>query len=149
MIEVHFPEPRFRTKQEGEQHYIFDSLRKSWLLLTDEEWVRQNFVRYLVDVLQYPSTAIALEKELLLNGMKKRFDILVYDAAFKPWMMVECKAASVPMSEQVLQQLLRYNMTIPVPFLVITNGDQTIAWEKENASLKTLETLPAWSRSSS
>jgi hypothetical protein len=144
MIEVHFPEPRFRTKQEGEQHYIFDSLRKSWLLLTDEEWVRQNFVRYLVDVLHYPSTAIALEKELLLNGMKKRFDILVYDGAFKPWMMVECKAASVPMTEQVLQQLLRYNMTIPVPFLVITNGGQTIAWQKENTSLKSLESFPAW-----
>jgi hypothetical protein len=144
MIEVHFPEPRFRTKQEGGQHYIFDTLRKSWLLLTDEEWVRQNFVRYLIESLNYPSTAIAIEKELILNGLKKRFDILIYDSAFKPWMMVECKAATVPLSENVLQQLLRYNMTIPVPFLVITNGGQTIAWEKENTSLKNLEALPAW-----
>jgi hypothetical protein len=144
MIEVQFPEPRFRTKQEGEQHFIFDSLRKSWLLLTDEEWVRQNFVRYLVENLNYPSTAIALEKELLLNGLKKRFDILVYDSGFKPWMMVECKAGTVPLSENVLQQLLRYNMTIPVPYLVITNGDQTIAWEKENNSLKSLEAFPSW-----
>ena len=144
MIDVHFPEPQFRTKQEGGQHYIFDGIRKSWLLLTDEEWVRQNFVSYLTSGLNYPVSAIALEKELVLNGLKKRFDLLVYDSAFKPFLMVECKAASVPLSENVLQQVLRYNISIPVPHIVITNGDQTIGWRKDEGSLVLMEALPAW-----
>ena len=144
MIDVHFPEPQFRRKQEGGQHYIFDGIRKIWLLLTDEEWVRQNFVAYMIHTLSYPATAIAIEKELVLNELKKRFDILVYDSSFKPWLMVECKAGSVALSENVLQQLLRYNITIPVPYLVITNGGNTIAWEKENSNLRLLEKFPVW-----
>lgn len=144
MIDVHFTEPQFRRKQEGGQHYIFDNIRKSWLLLTDEEWVRQNFISYMINSLNYPATAIAVEKELVLNGLKKRFDILVYDNLFQPWLMVECKAASVRLSENVLQQVLRYNITIPVPYLVITNGDHTLAWKKENNQLVVLNAFPSW-----
>jgi type I site-specific restriction endonuclease len=144
MIEVHFPEPRFRTKLEGGQHYIFDNIRKSWLLLTDEEWVRQNFIVYMTEHLHYPSSAIAVEKELMLNGLKKRFDILVYDSSFKPWMMVECKAPDIKLSESVLQQVLRYNITIPVPFLVITNSSQTMGWSKQNGELVSLQNFPLW-----
>jgi type I site-specific restriction endonuclease len=147
MIEVHFPEPQFRTKKEGNQHFIFDNIRKSWILLTDEEWVRQNFVNYMIQNLAYPSTVIALEKELLLNGQKKRFDILVYDHAFQPWLMVECKAASVKLSEDVLQQALRYNITLPVPYIVITNGSHTIGWKKNNRSLEQIHAMPLWIKS--
>src|SRR5688572_4340412 len=122
MIEVLYPEPRFRMKQEGDRQYIFDAIRKVWLLLTEEEWVRQNFVAYLIQEKGYPSTLLALEKELLLNGLKKRFDVLVYNADHQPWMMIECKAPEVALNEDVLQQALRYNMTIPVTYIVITNG---------------------------
>jgi type I site-specific restriction endonuclease len=148
MIEVHFPEPQFRTKKEGEQHFIFDNIRKSWLLLTDEEWVRQNFVSFLVNIAGYPSSAIALEKELMLNGLKKRFDILVYDNAFQPWLMVECKAASVKLGEGVLQQALRYNITLPVPYIIITNGSQTMGWKKNLRSLEQVHAMPLWIKSS-
>src|SRR5215207_4832611 len=132
MITVQYPEPQFKTKTEGEKHYIFDGIRKTWLLLTEEEWVRQNFVAYLVKTQQYPESFIALEKEILLNGLKKRFDILVYDRTHQPWMLVECKAAHVALSEDVLQQALRYNLTTPVQYIVITNGENTIAWEKRD-----------------
>jgi hypothetical protein len=145
---VHFPEPQFRTKKEGEQHFIFDNIRKSWLLLTDEEWVRQNFVSFLVNIAGYPSSAIALEKELMLNGLKKRFDILVYDNAFQPWLMVECKAASVKLGEGVLQQALRYNITLPVPYIIITNGSQTMGWKKNLRSLEQVHAMPLWIKSS-
>ena len=144
MVFIQYPEPGFRTRKEGEKTFIFDQLRKKWLLLSAEEWVRQNFVNYLISGLQYPATLIALEKTLLLNNLKKRFDILVYDHTHCPWMMVECKAPAVPLSEPVLQQLLRYHISIPVPLLVITNGTQTMGWQKEGRHLQLLQHLPAW-----
>ncbi|HEU0063405.1 MAG TPA: type I restriction enzyme HsdR N-terminal domain-containing protein, partial [Flavisolibacter sp.] len=93
---VNYPEPDFRMKKEGDNTFIFDNIRKIWLLLTEEEWVRQNFIQYMTQVLKYPVAYIAVEKELILNEMKKRFDILVYDREFHPWMLVECKARQVP-----------------------------------------------------
>jgi hypothetical protein len=144
MIEVGFPAPDFRMKKENGKDYVFDAIRKTWLLLTEEEWVRQNFVNYLISVLQYPASLIALEKELLLNGLKKRFDILVYDETHQPWMLIECKAPSVGLGEAVLQQALRYTMTVPANYIVITNGNYTIGWTKEDGRLKEVQALPAW-----
>lgn len=142
MIVVQFPEPKFRIKKEGEKAFIFDEIRKRWLLLTEEEWVRQNFVTYLQNEMNYPASLIALEKGLTLNGLKKRFDILVYDTAHKPWLMVECKAPSVSLDEDVLQQALRYNISVPVNFIVITNGEKTMGWEKRGVELKLINELP-------
>ncbi len=143
MIPVQFPEPQFKIKKEGERNYLFCLIRKQWLLLTEEEWVRQNFISYLITVMGYPSSLIAVEKELMLNGLKKRFDVLVYDHMHIPWMLIECKAPQVTLSEEVLQQALRYNMTIPVPYIVITNGTVTLGWEKKE-SLASLSELPGW-----
>jgi|SRR5215203_855378 len=143
MIDVVYPEPRFRIKQEAGKPYLFDPIRKVWLHLTEEEWVRQNFVAYLVKEKAYPSTLIALERELLLNGLKKRFDVLVYDKAYHPWMMIECKAPEVALSEAVLQQALRYNITIPVQFIIITNGAHTIGWRKKGTGLQLIDEMPA------
>jgi hypothetical protein len=144
MIAVQFPEPKFRMKNERGQRFIFDAIRKSWIVLTEEEWVRQNFVQYLVQVLSIPVELIALEKEMQLNGLKKRFDILVYDASFKPWMMVECKQPQVAIDESTLQQVLRYNMSIPVAYMVLTNGTVTVAWQKTGGEMKLLDVLPSW-----
>ena len=94
-------------KNENGKQYIFDAIRKVWLLLTEEEWVRQNFVNYLINELKYPSTVIALEKEIWLNDLKKRFDILVYDDEHKPWMLIECKESKMNLNDEVLQQVLR------------------------------------------
>ena len=143
MIAVRYPEPQFRMKKVKEKQYIFDNIRKSWLLLTEEEWVRQNFVSYLTTTLNYPSTVIALEKEISLNDLKKRFDILVYDKQHQPWMLIECKEPKISLSEDVLQQVLRYNITIPVQYIVITNGATTIGWKK-NGELQLLKEMPAW-----
>ena len=142
MIKVRFPEPDFRIKKEGEKRYIFDTIRKMWLLLTEEEWVRQNFVAYLIRELKYPSALIALEKEIFLNELKKRFDILVYDKTHQPWMMVECKAPTVLLSDDVLQQVLRYNVSVPVKYLVITNGEATVVWGKEESGLELQQQMP-------
>jgi hypothetical protein len=143
MIAVQYPEPQFRMKKENDKQYIFDAIRKSWLLLTEEEWVRQNFVSYLTITLHYPSTVIALEKEFSLNDLKKRFDILVYDGQHRPWMLVECKEPKVALNEDVLQQVLRYNISVPVKYIVITNGNTTVGWRKE-AELQLIPELPPW-----
>jgi hypothetical protein len=143
MIAVQYPEPHFKMKNENGKRYIFDAIRKIWLLLTEEEWVRQNFVNYLITQLKYPSTVIALEKEITLNDLKKRFDILIYDKQHQPWMLIECKEPKVSLNEEVLQQALRYNISVPVEYIVITNGNATIGWKKES-ELKLLEEMPKW-----
>ena len=142
MIEVNFPEPSFKIKEEAGKHYLFDSIRKAWLLLTEEEWVRQNFVQYMVQQLHYPLSLIALEKELMLHDLKKRFDVLVYDKNHQPWMLVECKAPGVHLGDAVLEQILRYNMAVPVSYLIITNGKQTYGWRKTGSGIEPLQQLP-------
>lgn len=142
MIAVRFPAPDFNVKKEGGKRFIFDALRKTWLLLTEEEWVRQNFVHYLIKELQYPGAFVALEKEILVNGLKKRFDVLVFDKAHQPWMLIECKAPQVALSEEVLQQALRYNLSVPANYIVITNGESTVGWKKEEGTLRLLTEFP-------
>src|SRR5262245_180548 len=110
MMTIDFPDPNFRIKKEEGKEFIFDSLRKRWLLLTPEEWVRQNFVQYLTRVKDYPASLIAIEKEIWLGELKKRFDILVYSRDHKPWMMIECKEMATQLNESVLRQALRYNI---------------------------------------
>ena len=142
MVTINYPEPDFRIKKEAGKEFIFDALRKKWLLLTPEEWVRQNFVQYLIRVKNYPATLIALEKGIQLGELKKRFDILIYDTAHQPWMMIECKAAEVKLDDAVLQQALRYNISVPVLFIIITNGNLTYGWQRNNNELNLIEEIP-------
>lgn len=144
MIRVQFPPTRFRMKKRGEKTYVFDTIRKAWLLLTEEEWVRQNLVAYLVTTLQYPKEVIALEKGLVWNGMKMRFDILLYNREHQPWMIIECKAPQVNLNEAVLQQAMRYNLVVPAQWIVVTNGDATYVWKKEAHSLQPVAGFPTW-----
>lgn len=142
MIAVNYPEPTFKMKKEEGKQYIFDTVRKIWVVLNDEEWVRQNFIQYLVHKLHYPSSLIAVEKEISLYDLKKRFDLLVYNKEHQPWMMIECKAPSIELNGAVLDQLLRYHISVPVSFLVVTNGNATHAWEKKGGTLQILNKMP-------
>lgn len=144
MIKVNYPEPVFRFKEEDGKELIFDFIRKQWLLLNEEEWVRQNFIQFLVQELKYPIELIAVEKEIQLGELKKRFDILIYDHDHKPWMLIECKAGQITLNENVLMQVLRYNVSMPASFLVITNGHYTYAWEKIGGELKEILQMPLW-----
>jgi Type I restriction enzyme R protein N terminus (HSDR_N) len=142
MVTIVFPPPSFKIeKKEGREH-IFDAGRKKWLLLTPEEWVRQNFLQYLLQVKKYPAALIAIEKEIKLGELNKRFDILVYNAHHQPWMMIECKAMEVELDEGVLQQVLRYNIGVPVEYLVITNGRHCMAWQRNKGQLQPIKELP-------
>lgn len=144
MLVINYPEPDFRIRKENEKDFLFDSLRKKWLLITPEEWVRQNFVQYLTRVMNYPSSLIALEKEIMLGDLKKRFDILVYSQVHKPWMIVECKSTEIKLSDETLHQALRYNISVPAEYLVITNGHYSFGWQKKEGQLQSIDQLPAW-----
>ena len=125
MIPVHFPKPDFKIQHQDHKEIIFDTFRKLWVVLTPEEWVRQNFLQWLVQVMEYPPSLISIEREMMLGELRKRFDIVVYNKAAKPWILVECKAMGVPLGEEVLQQVLRYNQALEVCYLIITNGSFT------------------------
>lgn len=144
MLIIKYPKPDFRIKEENKKEFIFDPLRKKWVALTSEEWVRQNFIQYLIKEKKYPASLIAVEKETQLGELKKRFDVLVYDKDHRPWMMIECKAGDVKLDENVLQQVLRYNISVPVNYLIITNGNNSFAWEKNDSDLRMIEEIPGW-----
>lgn len=142
MIKIDFPPYQPKIKKEKGREYIFDTFRKRWIVLTPEEWVRQNFLQYLVQVKKYPAQLIAVEKEIKLGELKKRFDILVYDNNSKPLMMVECKEMNVPLTEEVLHQALRYNQSLSVKYIVITNGTDTAGFLCNSSGAGELYELP-------
>ena len=122
MERLNLPTYSFNTKYEGERTLIFDIFRNRWVVLTPEEWVRQHMARYLADDLGYPASLILLEGSLNLNGMVRRCDLLVHDREGHPVMIGECKAPEVKISQKVFDQLARYNLSLGVGLLLITNG---------------------------
>jgi len=145
MIKIYYPRYPFKIKEEPDgRESIFDELRKQWVRLTPEEWVRQNFVQYLLQVKKYPGSYIAVERKMRLGEMNKRFDLLVFDKAAKPWMMIECKAMNVPLDKAVLWQILHYNIAIPVKYLVVTNGEHCFAYERGVLDFEQIPALPTY-----
>ena len=143
MIDIQFPEQPFKIKKLNDRDFIFDVFRKQWIVLTPEEWVRQNFLQYLVEVKKYPASLIAVEREILVGDLRRRFDIVVFRDA-KPWMIVECKELKVPLSEAVLKQALNYNVSLQVKYLVVTNGASTFAMHCNQKAHEWLVDLPAF-----
>ncbi|MFY7899275.1 MAG: type I restriction enzyme HsdR N-terminal domain-containing protein [Chitinophagaceae bacterium] len=142
MIKVTYPSFPFKIKQENNKDIIFDGIRKKWLVLTPEEWVRQNFIQYLIQEKKYPSSLIAIEKTIQLNDLKKRCDIIVYKNE-QPWMIVECKEMGVMLSEKTIQQILQYNIALPSSYLIITNGKSCFGW-KIKPALSMLSSIPEY-----
>lgn len=143
MISIQFPLKPFRIRQENGVEQIFDVIRKRWLVLSPEEWVRQNMVQYLESI-SYPLSLIAIEKEIFLGEMKKRCDIVVYDRSTNPWMIIECKEMNVKLKSDVLDQVLRYHISIPCPYLMITNGTYCYGFQKRRGELVEIAEFPKY-----
>ncbi len=122
MQKLNLPKQVFRFKEEKEKTYIFDDFRKKYVVLTPEEWVRQNFLMYLVNEKNYPPSLIAVEAGLKLFKTLKRTDIVVYNKQGDPLLIIECKSPEVGINEKVFDQIVRYNMALQVNYLVVTNG---------------------------
>jgi hypothetical protein len=144
MIKMVYPEPQFSVRKSGDREEIFDAWRRAWVRLTPEEWVRQNILRWLTGAQAYPAGMMAVEKELIVGVMKKRFDILVFDPGHRPWMLVECKAPEVELSEKTLMQVLRYNMKVKASYLVITNGHRCFAADIRAQPAIWISEMPAY-----
>ncbi len=124
MIRIEYPQHDFRFKEENGRECIFDEIRRLWVRLTPEEWVRQNFLQYLIQAKKYPASLIAVEKEIRLGELRKRCDIVVYKNSH-PWLIVECKEMNVPVNNKVAAQIFNYNQKLDVDYLIITNGNDT------------------------
>jgi hypothetical protein len=122
MDKLNLPEYSFKISVADGQKRIFDPLRKKMIVLTPEEWVRQNFIQYLVIEKYYPVSLIKIEMGFKLNKRLRRSDILVYNRKGEPVLIVECKAPSVKISQSVFDQIARYNMSLKVEYLLVTNG---------------------------
>jgi len=126
---LNLPKTEFRIESVEGKLSVYDSLRRKFLVLTPEEWVRQHIVHYLVAYKNYPKSLFALEKGLKYNKLSKRFDILVLSRAGNPFLLVECKAPEVKLNQKVVEQVCVYNKTIGARFMAISNGLQHICLE--------------------
>ncbi|MBK7035374.1 MAG: type I restriction enzyme HsdR N-terminal domain-containing protein [Chitinophagales bacterium] len=146
-MHIEFSKYNFRTKSENNIRYIFDIIRKKYVVLTPEEWVRQHIVHYLLYDHQFPKSLISLEKKLTLNELTKRTDIVLYNQKGEPVLIVECKAESVALTQKTFEQIARYNLTLSVPFLWVSNGNVNHLCRIDHTLKKFtfLDTLPSLS----
>ena len=123
----------FDIKRDKDTFFIYDMVRKSWLVLTPEEWVRQHFVHYFTQIKKFAKSALILEKKLELNGTIKRIDLLITEKT-SPKILVELKAPHITLNEQTFEQIARYNSVISAEKIILSNGLQHIAARFENGN---------------
>jgi hypothetical protein len=129
MLKLVLPPIEAKYKQENDKTYIFDILRKKYLFLTPEEWVRQHLIHLLINQYQYPKSLISCEKSLSYNKRLKRTDIVTYDQSGNPFLLIECKAPNIKLSKNTLHQASTYNSQLKAPFLCISNGINTLCFQ--------------------
>jgi len=120
--ELNLPQYSFKITGDEKSEMIFDPIRKKYVKLTEEEWVRQNFLQYLIRVGKYSPGLIGVEVAFPFNRMKRRIDILIHDRNGNPVMIVECKSPDIAIDDKVFDQIVNYNMEFKVPYIVVTNG---------------------------
>ena len=122
MQKLNFPTYPFRLKNSKNKRLIFDEIRKIFVILQDEEWVRQHCIQYLIQEKNYPKSLINVEKELRVNNLRKRYDIVVYNPDGGIHLIVECKAPKIKINQETFDQIARYNLALNATYLMITNG---------------------------
>lgn len=136
MERLNLPTYSFNIKLIEQRKYIFDFIRKKFVILTPEEWVRQNFLRFMVEEKKYPASLIAVEMEFKLNNLSKRSDAVIYNKKGLPFLILEFKAPDIKINQKVFDQIARYNMKFNVEFLIVSNGLDhyccKIDYEKQN-----------------
>lgn len=123
---------------------LFDPIRKKWVRCTEEEKVRQSFIQYLMECRHVTASHLSVEKEFEVNGLSKRYDIVIFDQQAKPYIVIECKAPSVKLTQEVVEQVGRYNTTLHAPVIGVTNGNDNYFFSIDFSTNKItfLEDLP-------
>lgn len=144
MQELNFPKYSFRFKSSENKLSIFDEIRKKFILLTPEEWVRQNVVQYLLQEKKYPKSLVNVEKVIRINDLVKRYDIVIYNSDGSIFLLVECKASDVKITQEAFNQIARYNLVLKAEYLMVTNGinHYFCKMDFENEKYIFLEDLP-------
>ncbi len=148
MRKLNLPEYPFTVRRQDNRLFIFDEFRKKWLVLTPEEWVRQHLLMFLTRQKGYPVSLIAIEKQVKVNQLPQRFDAVIYTPNGAPLAIIECKASNVPIDENTINQILRYNAVIQAPLLILSNGINTYCATvnfKEH-SFSFLEDIPSYKK---
>ena len=146
MQELNFPKYSFRFKNSENKISIFDTIRKRFVILQPEEWVRQHCVEFLLNEKKYPKTLVNVEKELLVNGLKRRYDIVIYNSDGSIHLIVECKAPSIDIDQTTFDQIARYNLTLNATYLMVTNGinHYYCQMDFENERYQFLKDIPSY-----
>ena len=122
MQKLNFPSYNFRFKNSENKVSIFDTIRKKFILLTPEEWVRQNTIQFLLQEKNYPKSYLNIEKLIKINDISKRYDIVVFQPDGTIFLLIECKAPEVKITQETFDQIARYNLTLKAQYLMVTNG---------------------------
>ena len=148
MQALNFSAYDFRFKNSENKVHIFDVIRKKFVILQPEEWVRQHVVHFLISDKKYPKSLINVEKQLTVNATKKRYDVVVFRSDGSIVLLVECKAPTITINQNVFDQIARYNMLLNASYLMVTNGLQHYYCEIDYTAEKYrfLETIPDFSR---
>ena len=148
MQPLNFPSYSFRIKNSQNRRYIFDGIRKKFVLLQPEEWVRQHVLHFLVFTRNYPKSLINVEKQLMVNRMKKRYDIVIFNPDGSIFLLVECKAPEVKIDQSTFDQIARYNYQLQSNYLMVTNGLEHYycQMDHENEKYTFLKDIPDFSR---
>lgn len=146
MQSLNFPPYNFRFKSSENKIAVFDELRKKFVFLTPEEWVRQHVVQFLLKEKNFPKSLLNVEKQIKLHNLVKRYDVIAFNPDGSIHLVVECKAASVPITQDTFDQIARYNMALKATFLMVTNGIDhyfcKLDYEAEQYNF--LDDLPEW-----
>ncbi|MEP3210142.1 MAG: type I restriction enzyme HsdR N-terminal domain-containing protein [Maribacter sp.] len=122
MLQLNFPAYEFRFKNSENKVQIFDVIRKKFVVLQPEEWVRQHLIHYLISEKNYPKSLINVEKQLEINGLKKRYDVVVFNSDGSIAILAECKAPDIAITQTTFNQIAQYNMNLKANYLMVTNG---------------------------
>jgi hypothetical protein len=146
MVALNFPSYSFKIKSIENKSYIWDEIRKKYILITPEEWVRQHAIQFLIQEKKYPPMWMSIEKQFTINGQHKRADIVVYGKSLHPYIIVECKRPEVKITQETFDQIARYNLSLDAKYLMITNGLQHFYCQMdfENENYIFLENLPVY-----
>ena len=144
MQKLNFQLYKFRFKNSENKVSIFDAIRKKFIILTPEEWVRQHVVQFLLEEKKYPHSLINVEKVLKVNGLRKRYDVVVFNPDGSIFILIECKAPEIKIAQATFDQIARYNMTMKASFLMVTNGlnHYFCQMDFENEKYRFLKELP-------
>lgn len=144
MLELNLPPADIRLERRQERLHIWDFVRRRWVVLTPEEWVRQHFSHWMTEHLGYPLARLGHEISLEQNGMQRRADAVFYDHDGRPLIIMEFKAPHISISQKTFDQISRYNMVLQVPYLIISNGMQHFCCHVQEDRIEFLKTIPTY-----